>query len=142
MQDAILRGTVSTKQMGLTAFDPLLSDFDAIILLRRECMPEADSALLSPGSPEAKKVRLLPRLLPAAGFAGSEEDLIVPPKSARALLRSIPKRECPALSASISIVLLLVPRQLGACMSSNVCHSPHWQIESSIPLQAVYIRSK
>lgn len=94
MQESILEGSIQPQRMGLSVFDPLLCDFDAVILLRREALPEADLALLQPESSDGKRRRLLPGLLASAGFPGNKEDLVVPPKSARAQLRIIPRREC------------------------------------------------
>lgn len=102
MQDCILRGTLSHQQMALSVFDPLLSDFDAVILLRRESMPHAELALQNPTMPGQRKARQLPLLLAPAGFASSEEERIVPPKSARALLRNIPQRKI--LLSTLSLV--------------------------------------
>ena len=79
--------------MALAVFDPLLCDFDGIIVMRREAIPQADSALRHPQSAGGKTLRYLAKLLAPAGFAGSEDDLVVPPKSARALLRNVPKRK-------------------------------------------------
>lgn len=93
VQDAILRGSLSQQQMGLMVFDPLLCDYDAVILLRRESIPQADLALQHPKASGGKRLRLLAKALAPAGFAGSEEDLFMPPKSARVLLRDVPKRE-------------------------------------------------
>ena len=90
MQKFVLEGVVPRVALGITVFDPLLCDFDAVILLRRESIPNADFALMQP---EGQRSRLLPRLLAASGFPGDKEDMIVPPKNARALLRTIPHGE-------------------------------------------------
>jgi len=75
-------------------FDPCLEDFDAVILLRRDSIPNADLALQLPSTREgAAATRQLPRLLIQAGFGGHEDDSVVPPSNARALLGTIPSRK-------------------------------------------------
>ncbi len=96
--------------MALKIFDPLLCDFDGIILMRRESIPQADSALRHPRSTGGRSVRRLAKLLGPAGFQGNEEDLIVPPKSARVLLRNMPKRE-----AHLYVIVFLQAR-LPSCL--------------------------
>lgn len=92
MQDCMLKGSLSVQSMGLAVFDPLLADFDAVIVLQREALPSGDQALLQPSEPDGKQRRLLPQLLTLAGFPASSDEPILPPKSARVNLRSIPKR--------------------------------------------------
>lgn len=86
-QDYILKGGLPANMLGVTVFDPLLCDYDVIILLRRESVPKSDMALLHPNG----KGRLLTKFLATSGFPGDKEDGIVPSKNARASLRTIPQ---------------------------------------------------
>jgi hypothetical protein len=94
MQDAIWKIGLHGPFGCSTVFDPCLSDFDAVIMLRRDSIPVAHLALQLPSTHMgATPARQLPQLLAHAGFSGHEEDSVVPPTNARALLRTIPSRE-------------------------------------------------
>ena len=71
------------------AWDPGLPDFDAVIFLRKEAVPNADQALRLPED----KSRLTDKLLQQAGFVKAEDEILHPSKRSKAALRNIPPSE-------------------------------------------------
>lgn len=96
------KGGLTAESAALAAFDPGLADFSAIVLLRRDAIPNADAALRRPSGASGKSSLQTELLLSRSGFPGDDDDAEQPvPKAARAVLRTIPHSE-PLIRAAIS----------------------------------------
>lgn len=68
------------------AWDPGLPDFDAVIFLRREAVPNGDLALRIPKD----RARLTDELLYTAGFVKDDDNFCQPTRLNKAALRNLP----------------------------------------------------